>query len=184
MQKSCFVKMTFVVDATSRRGAEEPRYIVNTKKQSELISNFQFSLNSYFSSSKLSRSLNFGFKKSRKYLNSFDKTVKSVFPEMSFFKENPNVTIGDLLNMSSGLNWNEKYFNPFNITARSYMTKDLYNLTLNLDFNSLLKVLSIGLNHLSVSVFCNFSLLVNSIFKSKNMEKRSTNSCLFSCSLP
>ena len=38
--------------------------------------------------------------------------------------------------MSSGLNWNEKYFNPFNITARSYMTKDLYNLTLNLDFNS------------------------------------------------
>ena len=70
------------------------------------------------------------------YLKSFDKTVKSVFPEMNFFKEKPNVTIGDLLNMSSGLNWNEKYFNPFNITARSYMTKDLYNLTLSLDFNS------------------------------------------------
>ena len=54
----------------------------------------------------------------------------------------------------------------------------------NLDFSSLLKVLSIGLNHLSLPVFCIFSLLVNSIFKSKNIEKRSSNSCLFASSLP
>ena len=54
---------------------------------------------------------------------------------MNFLKRQM-LTIGDLLNMSSGLNWDEKYYNPFNITARSYMTKDLYNLTLNLDFNS------------------------------------------------
>ena len=55
---------------------------------------------------------------------------------MNFFDSNYDVTIGDLLNMSSGLDWDENYYNPFNITARSYMTKDLTSLTKSLSFSS------------------------------------------------
>ena len=58
------------------------------------------------------------------------------FPEMSFYPGGKAVTLGDLLNMSAGLEWDENYFNPFNITARSYMAKDLKNLTLSLSFDS------------------------------------------------
>ena len=38
--------------------------------------------------------------------------------------------------MSSGLDWDENYYNPFNITARSYMTKNLNSLTKSLSFSS------------------------------------------------
>ena len=70
------------------------------------------------------------------FLSGFNQPIKSVFPEMSFYTGGKEVTLGDLLNMSAGLEWNENYFNPFNITARSYMTKDLKNLTLSLSFDS------------------------------------------------
>ena len=68
------------------------------------------------------------------FLSGFDQTVKSVFPNLNFHEKNPNVTIGDLLNMSSGLDWKEKYFGPFNITAESYFTKNLSSLIMNLSF--------------------------------------------------
>ncbi len=68
------------------------------------------------------------------FLSGFDHTVKSVFPNMVFFENKKDVTIGDLLNMSAGLDWKENYFNPFNVTAESYLTKNLPGLILNLSF--------------------------------------------------
>lgn len=68
------------------------------------------------------------------FLNSFDQSVKSVFPRLKFFEKNPSVSVGDLLNMASGLDWKEKYFGPFNITAESYFTKNLTDLIMNVDF--------------------------------------------------
>ncbi len=87
-----------------------------------------------FSMSKTIVSLIAGIAVDKGVLKSFDQPVKSVFPNMSFYKNGAEVTIGDLLNMSSGLDWNENYFNPFNVTARSYMTKNLSDLTLSLSF--------------------------------------------------
>ena len=87
-----------------------------------------------FSMSKTIVSLVAGIAVDKGVLKSFDLPVKSVFPNMSFYKKGAEVTIGDLLNMSSGLDWNENYFNPFNVTARSYMTKNLSDLTLSLSF--------------------------------------------------
>lgn len=87
-----------------------------------------------FSMAKTIVSLVAGIAVDKGVLNDFDQPVKSVFPNMVFFESGNDVTIGDLLNMSSGLDWEEKYFNPFNITAKSYMTKNLSKLMLNLSF--------------------------------------------------
>ena len=89
-----------------------------------------------FSIAKSIVSLIAGIAVDKGYLSGFSHPVKSVFPEMNFFDSDHEVTIGDLLNMSSGLDWDENYYNPFNITARSYMTKDLNSLTKSLSFSS------------------------------------------------
>ena len=89
-----------------------------------------------FSVAKSIVSLIAGIAVDKGYLSDFNHPVKSVFPEMNFFDSDYEVTIGDLLNMSSGLDWDENYYNPFNITARSYMTKDLNSLTKSLSFSS------------------------------------------------
>ena len=89
-----------------------------------------------FSVAKSIVSLIAGIAVDKGYLSDFNHPVKSVFPEMNFFDSDHDVTIGDLLNMSSGLDWDENYYNPFNITARSYMTKNLTSLTKSLSFSS------------------------------------------------
>jgi len=70
------------------------------------------------------------------YVSGLDMPVKSVFPELSYYEGGRDVTIGDLLNMTAGLDWKESYYNPFGITARFYYTKDLTDLVLNFKFNS------------------------------------------------
>ena len=50
------------------------------------------------------------------YIKSLDQPVGDFFEE---YKEN-GMTVGDLSSMSSGLNWDEDYKNPFGITARAY----------------------------------------------------------------
>ena len=89
-----------------------------------------------FSMAKTIVSLVAGIAVDKGFLSSFNQPLKSVFPSMSFYKEGKDITIGDLLNMSSGLDWDENYYNPFNITAKSYMTKDLTSLSLNLSFSN------------------------------------------------
>ncbi|MBT8295002.1 MAG: beta-lactamase family protein, partial [Gramella sp.] len=44
-----------------------------------------------------------------------------------------SLTIGDLSSMSSGLNWNENYYNPFASTARAYFDDDIREQVLDLE---------------------------------------------------
>ncbi|MBP7735363.1 MAG: serine hydrolase [Spirochaetes bacterium] len=43
------------------------------------------------------------------------------------------ITVKDVLTMSSGIDWNESYVNPFSITAKAYFGDDLDSLTRGLD---------------------------------------------------
>src|SRR5690606_29399928 len=57
-----------------------------------------------------------------KYIKGLDQPVSDFIPEF----ENPDfpvLTVGDLSAMSSGLDWNEDYYNPFSVTARAYFDK-------------------------------------------------------------
>jgi CubicO group peptidase (beta-lactamase class C family) len=42
------------------------------------------------------------------------------------------LTVGDLASMSSGLNWDEAYYNPFSITTRAYFDDDLNKVMLGI----------------------------------------------------
>lgn len=54
------------------------------------------------------------------HLENINQSVSDFFPQ---FDE--KLTIGDLSSMSSGLNWNENYYNPFASTARAYFDDDI-----------------------------------------------------------
>ncbi len=64
-------------------------------------------------------------------IKSLDHLVSDFFPE---FKNglSKTLTVGDLSSMSSGLNWDESYYNPFSITTRAYFDDDLNSLILGL----------------------------------------------------
>ena len=54
------------------------------------------------------------------YIENINQPVSDYFPQ---FKS--SLKIGDLSSMSSGLNWNENYYNPFASTARAYFGEDI-----------------------------------------------------------
>lgn len=56
-------------------------------------------------------------------IESIDQKVSDFLPEFG-----NNVTIKDLLTMSSGLDWSEKFNNPLADVVEAYYTKDLYKL--------------------------------------------------------
>jgi len=60
-----------------------------------------------------------------------DDKVCDFLPEYYGEKER-NITIKNLLTMSSGLNWNEGYYNPFGKTAEAYYGNNLKKLVMNL----------------------------------------------------
>lgn len=62
------------------------------------------------------------------YFKNLNQPVGDFYSE---FKK-PQITVGDLSSMSSGLNWDESYFNPFGMTARAYFDDDLEKLILGL----------------------------------------------------
>ena len=63
-------------------------------------------------------------------IESIDQKVGDFFEE---FNEGyaALLTVGDLVSMASGLDWVEEYYNPLNITTRSYFTNDLQGLLRN-----------------------------------------------------
>ncbi len=63
-------------------------------------------------------------------IESIDQKVGDFFEE---FNEGyaAELTLGDLASMASGLDWVEEYYNPLNITTRSYFTNDLQGLLRN-----------------------------------------------------
>ena len=61
------------------------------------------------------------------YLENIDQPVADFFPQFD-----KRLTLGDLSSMSSGLNWNENYYNPFASTARAYFDEDIRKQVLEL----------------------------------------------------
>ncbi len=65
------------------------------------------------------------------YIKSVNQSIGDFIPE---FKDNANnqVTIKNLLTMSSGLNWNESYANPFSMTTKAYYGENVNELVTEL----------------------------------------------------
>ncbi|WP_289021896.1 serine hydrolase [uncultured Salegentibacter sp.] len=62
------------------------------------------------------------------YIKSLEQPVADFFPQFT-----PKLKVGDLASMSSGLNWNENYYNPFGMTARAYFDENIRELVLRLE---------------------------------------------------
>ena len=58
------------------------------------------------------------------YIKSIDQPVSDFIPEYSEGLA-AKMTVGDLSSMSSGTNWDERYYSPFSITTRAYFDDDL-----------------------------------------------------------
>ena len=82
------------------------------------------SLSNSFSASKSIVSLLVGIAIDDGYIKSIDQKVKDFIPEYDS-PENKNLSIRDLLTMSSGLNWDEAYTSPFSKTTEAYYGTDL-----------------------------------------------------------
>lgn len=61
-------------------------------------------------------------------IKSLDQPVADFYPQFD-----QGLTVGDLASMSSGLNWNESYYNPFSMTAEAYFGDDIRKLILQLE---------------------------------------------------
>lgn len=69
------------------------------------------------------------------YVKSLDQPVSDFLPKIKSPYDS-SLTVGDLSSMSSGLNWNEDYYNPFAQTARAYFDDDIRKLVMNLKITS------------------------------------------------
>jgi CubicO group peptidase (beta-lactamase class C family) len=67
----------------------------------------------------------------RGFIESLDQPVAAFVPEFDN-EANRNLSIRDVLTMSSGLNWTESYSGLFNTTTESYYGKDLTKLIIDL----------------------------------------------------
>lgn len=61
-------------------------------------------------------------------IKSLEQPVADFFPQFD-----KRLTVGDLSSMSSGLNWDESYYNPFSMTARAYFGEDIRDQILSLE---------------------------------------------------
>lgn len=66
------------------------------------------------------------------FIKDLDQPVSDFFPEFEN-SEYSGLTVGDLSSMSSGLNWDEDYYNPFSVTARAYFDDDIRKITRELE---------------------------------------------------
>lgn len=66
------------------------------------------------------------------YIKSVDQPVGDFFPEFRQ-GDKSRITIRHVLQMASGLEWDEHYFNPFSRTTEAYYGNDLRGLILNLE---------------------------------------------------
>ena len=61
------------------------------------------------------------------YIKNLEQPVADFFPQFD-----KRLTVGDLSSMASGLNWQEDYYNPFGMTAQSYLDNDIRKIILDL----------------------------------------------------
>ena len=64
-------------------------------------------------------------------IKSLEQPVSDFFPEYKDYNGTA-LTVGDLASMSSGLDWDESYYNPFSQTARAYFGENVRDEILNL----------------------------------------------------
>lgn len=86
------------------------------------------SISSSFSMAKSVVSLLVGIAIDDGLISSVDDPVSKYIPK--FANEKYKITIRDLLTMSSGLDWNETYSNPFSVTTKAYYGTNLNKLVL------------------------------------------------------
>lgn len=60
-------------------------------------------------------------------IKSLEQPVADFFPQFD-----PELTVGDLASMASGLNWDESYYNPFSMTIQAYLDDELREQILSL----------------------------------------------------
>ncbi len=91
----------------------------------------QHSLSNSFSAAKSVVGLLIGAAIQDGFIKSINQAVADFIPE---YKNYPNntLTIKDLLTMSSGLNWEESYRNPFSLTTQAYYGDNINQLVLDL----------------------------------------------------
>jgi CubicO group peptidase (beta-lactamase class C family) len=65
------------------------------------------------------------------YIKSLDQPVGDFLPKFKK-KKQADLSVGDLASMSSGLNWDEDYYNPFSQTAKAYFGDDIRKEALSL----------------------------------------------------
>jgi len=58
------------------------------------------------------------------YIKGLDQPVGDFLPDFNKAEE-LKLTVGDLASMSSGLNWDENYYNPFSQTAKAYFAENI-----------------------------------------------------------
>ncbi|MCR9182324.1 MAG: beta-lactamase family protein [Flavobacteriaceae bacterium] len=63
------------------------------------------------------------------YIESLDQPLSDFFSKY----EGSKTTVGDLSSMSSGIDWDERYYSPFSITTKAYFYDDLDEMMLELD---------------------------------------------------
>ena len=64
-------------------------------------------------------------------IKGLNQKVGDFFEEFNHEENASKLTVGDLASMASGLDWIEEYYNPLNITTKSYFTDDLKGLLRN-----------------------------------------------------
>jgi len=65
------------------------------------------------------------------FIKNLEQPVADFLPEFNT-PSGSAITVGDLASMSSGLDWNEDYFNPFSQTARVYFDENIREVVLDL----------------------------------------------------
>jgi len=90
------------------------------------------SLSNSFSAAKSVVGLMIGIALDEGTIKSLDQPVGDFIPEYSQGSRN-ELTIRQVLTMSSGLNWEEKYTTPFSTTARAYYGSNIADLVIDLE---------------------------------------------------
>ncbi len=83
-----------------------------------------------FSMAKSIVSLLIGVARDEGHIRSYNDPIINYIPEMD--PANEDIRIDNLLNMSSGLKWNESYWNPFSATTRAYYGNNIEKLVTSL----------------------------------------------------
>lgn len=130
---------TYNLNKTEREMVESYRTIAFLVIQNEEIIFEEYwdnygpsSLSNSFSAGKSIVSLLVGIALDEGYIQSLDQKVMEFIPEYNK-AGNSDLSIKDVLTMSTGLNWDEAYSSPFSMTTEAYYGEDLPALIKSLD---------------------------------------------------